>query len=203
MGYFDHEKKRLLEIAVMDWAWCPGRVGWRGETHRLLLAPYAHASTHARNPGRARVRARAPLSHHQLGRHDDELDDRVDSGVVLVTEGAAVDVACDLRDLVRVQVLRHVGGAEVDATVDARIVRDGGDGLGGGPVAVHAHVDGLDASEPVGRGRHHVDGLLVKGDEISTFLGTGTPPTAGLSTRGTQRRRALPSHPEGHPEGPP
>jgi len=27
MGYFDHEKKRLLEIAVMDWAWCPGRVG--------------------------------------------------------------------------------------------------------------------------------------------------------------------------------
>ena len=67
-------------------------------------------------------------------------------------------------------------------------------------IAVHAHVDGLDASEPVGRGRHHVDGLLVKGDEISTFLGTGTPPTAGLSTRGTQRRRALPSHPESHPE---
>ena len=57
---------------------------------------------------------------HSLGRLDDELDDRVDVGVVLVAERAVGPIAHDARDLVGVQSLRHVLGAEEHASVDAR-----------------------------------------------------------------------------------
>ena len=78
--------------------------------------------------------------------HDFKLNDVVHAGVGLVAEGAALTIAKDLRDHVRVQSLRHVGGIEVHARVDARIVHDAGDGLGATPVAIDAHVDGLVSS---------------------------------------------------------
>jgi len=77
------------------------------------------------------------------------------------------------------------------------------DGLGGEPVAVHAHVEVLDASEPIGRGRQHVDGLGWSKAVGSAPFGGGRQQQgdAAASLYGTQAARALPlARPDGRPE---